>query len=398
MARSYELTEALSRLVNTQPFFACLLFDLLEIKESENVPSGGKLPTACTDGRQIIVNPKWYNKLTLDERVFVLCHEVKHVIFQHPERGKNYSDRGIGPDLKGWSHSRWNKAGDYVINAGLVEDHIGSMPVGGLYHPDFTSADLVDDVYLRIPDDDDGEEGQGEGTNQDGSQGDGWDSHVYGDPSTAPTKAEIQRAVTSAAAQAKAIGKLPAHMGRVVDEICEAQVNWAEQVKLQLHRIAGRDHATWSRPNRRRLAVAPHVYWPGTESHHCGELAVYEDTSGSVSPAELSHFRGEMVGILTDLNPTKLWVGSCDSEAHDPEECSDVGDLIDYESKGGGGTYMPAIFTKLAELDMRPETLVILTDGYTDFGDPPDYPVIWVITEKTITAPHGTTVHLSITQ
>lgn len=391
MARSYELSEALSRLINQQPFYACLLLDLLEIKETTSIP------TAATDGKYLLTNPNWFNKLGLEERVCVLAHETLHVIFQHPSRGLAYHQRGVGPDLKPWSHSRWNKAGDFVINAILVEDKVGKLPMGGLFHPDVTGADLVDEVYLTVPEEPE-QEGQGEGTNQDGTQGDGWDSHVYGDPNNQPTQADIQRAVQGAAAAAKSIGKVPASMKRLVDEICEPQIPWAETLKLKLHRIAGKDASTWARPNRRRLAVAPHVYWPGTESHQIGSLVVYEDTSGSVSPEELTAFRSEMVGILTELNPSELHVGSCDAIAYDPEEITDINDLLTYESKGGGGTDMGAIFPKLAEHNLRPETLVILTDGYTPWGEEPDYPVLWVITSKDITAPYGDTVHLAITR
>jgi len=388
--RSYELSEALSRLINQQPFFACLLLDLLEIQETN------MLPTAGTDGKRLLINPEFFNKLSVDERVFVLAHEVMHVILQHPERGLSYHHRGVGPDLKEWSNRKWNQAADYIINDTLVRDGVGRMPVGGLYHPDFKADDLADEVYQQLPDDDSPPEGEGQ--DQQGGQGDGWDTHMHGDPAEQPTKADIQRAVAGAAEAAKSQGKMPAGMKRLLDEICDPQIPWAEQIKLMLHRIAGKDAATWARPNRRRLAVAPHVYWPGSESHQCGTLCLYEDTSGSVSPQELTAFRGEMVGILTELNPQELYVGSCDSEAHDPEEVTDVQDLIDYESKGGGGTDMGAIFPKLAEHDLRPETLVILTDGYTPWGEEPDYPVIWVITEKSITAPFGETVHLHIAQ
>lgn len=387
--RSYELSEALSRLINQQPFFACLLLDLLEIQENDTVPTAG------TDGKRLIVNPAFFKKLDVDERVFVLAHEVMHVILQHPERGTSYYHRGVGPDLKEWSHRKWNQAADYIINDTLVRDRVGKMPVGGLYHPDFKAHDLTDEVYQKLPDEDEGDQPEGEGTDQSGKQGDGWDSHMQGNPEEQPTKAEIQRAVSGAAEAARAQGKMPAGMKRLIDEVCDPQIPWAEQLKLMLHRIAGKDAATWSRPNRRRLAIAPHVYWPGSESHQCGLLALYEDTSGSVSPAELTAFRSEMVGILTELNPQQLYVGSCDTEATDPEEVTDVQDLIDYESKGGGGTDMGAIFPKLEEHDMRPETLVILTDGYTPWGDEPPYPVVWVVTEKSIKAPFGETVHLS---
>lgn len=394
--RSYAVTETISRLLNTQPFYACLLLDLLKLEESTVVPTAG------TDGRRIIINPDWFGKLSVDERLFVMCHEVLHVIFRHPCRGKGYADRGIGPDFKLWSHRRWNIAGDYVINARLIHDHIGTMPVGGLHNPRFTHEMQVDEVYVDVPDEPPQQGGgggqgrgpqQGQGTDQQGNPGDGWDSHIFGDPSDAPSPAEIQQAVQGAAAAAKAVGKMPASMKRLVDGICEPQVKWHEEVRLAIHRVAGRDASTWSRPNRRRIAVAPHIYWPGTESHQAGCVVQYEDTSGSVSDTEMKHWRGEMVGVWSELNPQELWVGSCDAKAYDPEQMFDMADIESYESKGGGGTHMPAIFDKLEELNMTPDVLIILTDGYTDFGDPPPYPVIWVITSDKV-APHGQTIRL----
>jgi len=388
--RSFALSEALSRLINQQPFHACLLLDMLTLEE--NVAG---IPTAATDGRRILINTEWFSKLTVDERVFVLAHEVMHVIMQHPVRGLNYHQRGVGPDLKEWNHRKWNQAADYIINDALVKDRVGRMPVGGLYHPEFTNEDLADEVYCKLPDPEDPPSGPGQG--QDGEGGDGWDTHVHGDPTKAPTKAEIQRSVQGAATQAKAVGKMPGSMKRLVDELCEPQVPWADTIKLTLHAIAGKDAGTWARPNRRRLTIAPHVYLPGTESYQVGCIVVYEDTSGSISPSELKLFRSEMVGILTELNPQELYIGSCDYVAYDPVKVDDVTDIISHQAQGGGGTNMPAIFDKLEQEGIEPETLVILTDGYTPWGEAPPYPVVWVSTTDQ-KAPYGVTVRLKEVQ
>ncbi len=42
MARSYELTEAMSRLIAAQPFYAVLLMDLLTIEETDAVPTAAR--------------------------------------------------------------------------------------------------------------------------------------------------------------------------------------------------------------------------------------------------------------------------------------------------------------------------------------------------------------------
>ena len=370
--RSYELSEALSRLIHAQPFFAVILMDLLTIEENDAVP------TAATNGHKLFVNPKWFNPLDIEERVFVLAHEVSHVIFEHVPRMKMYMDRGVGPDLKEFSGNRWNQATDYIINDWLAKSNVGRMPMGGLHHPNYGADDLADDVYIKVPDDPKA------------------DDHLPPDPNAPPpAKSQVQRAVKSAANVAKQQGNCPAGMERLVNDICEPQVDWKEAVKLALHRTAGKDASTWARPNRRRLAVAPHVYWPGTESYQVGTIAMFVDTSGSVSDQEMSHFFGEMHAILTELRPQRALIGSCDTECHGPEELQDVGELLEYKPQGGGGTHMPAIFDKLEEESERPDACIILTDGYTDYGNPPGYEVIWVCTSDKV-ASHGQTIPIKV--
>lgn len=374
--RSYELSEALSRLIHSHPFFAVILMDLLTIVETDSVP------TAATNGSKLFTNPKWFNKLDIEERVFVLAHEVCHVILEHCPRMKMYMDRGVGPDLKAFSGNRWNQATDYNINDWLAKSNVGRMPMGGLHHPNYGMDDLADEIYLKVPENDKADEN--------------WDVHMPPDPNNPPpAKSQVQRAVKAAANVAKQQGNAPAGMERLVDDICEPQVDWKERVKLALHRVAGKDAATWARPNRRRLAVPPHVYWPGTESYQVGTIAMFVDTSGSVSSKEMSHFFGEMNAILTELVPQRALIGSCDTEAHGPEELQDINDLLDYKPKGGGGTDMTAIFRKLDEEAITPDALVILTDGYTPFGEPPGYPVIWVCTSDKV-ADHGETIPIKV--
>jgi len=344
--RSYELTEAMSRLINTQPGFAVMLLELLVIQEGDASKPGFPVPTAGTDGRRLFINYPWFAKLSLEERVFLLCHEVCHVVLNHPARGKLYHDRGIGPDLKEYKPGKMNKAMDYIINDWIVQSGNKHMPQGGMLNPQFTMQDVADEVYCKLDDDED-DEGN-------------FDVHL--DPADdAATQADIQRAAKSAIAS------------------------------------AGRDDATWARPNRKRLAVPPHIYFPGTCANRAGTVVVYGDTSGSVSDKEWAHFFGEVSSIVEELKPEQTWLGSCDHEAYDPVLIESSDDVRRYKAQGGGGTNMPAIFGKLAAMELRPDVLVILTDGYTDFGSPPPYDVIWVMTTDVV-APFGKNLRININQ
>lgn len=386
MARSYELTEAIAALIHKQPFFACLLLDLLEVVETNSVPTAG------TDSKSLYVNPTWFKETckNVQERMFVLAHEVLHVVLLHPTRLKYYQDLGMGPDLKIFSPTKANHAMDYIINDALVYDKVGLPPAGVLINPQFTRADIWDEVYEKLPD----PPPDPPGTGQNGS---GWDEHMPSDPNVAPGKAQVQRAVQSAAAAAKAQGKMPGSMQRFVDELCEPQVPWQEHLRKAVATATGRDRQTWARPNRRKLASPPHVYWPGSIGSRCGAVVSINDTSGSVSDKEQSVFFSELHAILSDLQPDPLYVMFVDAAVHGIHELHDPNELLNLKSevKGGGGTDMPVAFEEFDKLACRPETVIVFTDGYTPFGEDTGIPTIWCITNE-LTAPWGVTVHVKV--
>lgn len=391
MAKSQALTEALSKCIYQQPFFAVLLMDLMKIHETETEIEGMAIPTAGTDGRQLFVNRDWFASLSVDERVFVLCHEVLHVVLEHPARTKLWLDRGIGPDMKKFSPEKMNVAEDYIINDWIIQSGQSAMPQGGLHNPQYGMDWIADELYCELEDPPD---------NQGGSDGTGnWDNHMepgQDGSAEAPSKADIQRAVKSATVTAKSQGKMPGNLERLVNGICEPQIDWAEQLKLAVTVSAGKDDNTWARPNRKRLAISPQVYMPGTCSHRAGRIVMVEDSSGSVSDQELKHFRGELASIVDELNPEEAWISDCDTQCYSMIEVETSEDIVDYNPRGGGGTDMTAIFRQLEEENIVPDCLVICTDGYTPFGEDPGYDVIWVMTTDQ-TAPFGKNLRIKIT-
>jgi predicted metal-dependent peptidase len=376
--RSPELTEAIAYMIQQQPFFAVLMLDLLEVVETTS------LPTAATDGKRLMVNPDFIKKKCKNtkERAFVLAHEVLHVILRHPYRLKLYMDLGMGPDLKPFSKSRANQAMDYVINDALVHDQVGLPPHGVLLNPQYTKDMIWDEVYEKLPEDDSNQE---------------WDEHMPGDPSTAPTDADVARAVASAANAAKNMGKMPGSMQRLVNEILEPEIPWEEHLARTFSMVAARDANTWARPNRRRLAVPPHIYMPGRAGYATGPVVVGVDTSGSISDKETSTYLGAIQNLFATLPPESVHVMFVDAQVHDTIEVSDISEVADlkHKVKGGGGTDMTAIYREIDKLGLQPTTCVILTDGYTPFGEAQQYPTLWCITTDQ-KAPHGETIHVKV--
>lgn len=390
MARSKALTEAISNLINTQPFFATLLFDVMGLKEDDSL---GHI--AAADGKNVIINPAEFNKLSLKQRVFVLGHEIMHNVFKHVQRSKAYRERGFGPDLKPFSWMKMNYAQDYVINALLHDAKLGEMPIGCLSHPDIKADDLVDDVYCKIPDPPE-KGGSGDG---DGSKGHGgFDEHHDPDPNAqTPSEAEMKRAMKSAANAAKAQGKLPGSLARLVDEFVEGTVDWKEQLQNTILQMTGHDQASWSKVNRRKLVLPPHMIYPGAVGSRTGPIAVVIDTSGSISDKELSVFAGELSLILEDTKPENVHVLWTDAKVHRIDELDDPTDVanITKDIPGGGGTDMPVAYKSIQDIEDDISYVIFFTDGYTGYGDEPEWPVIWCMTTDQ-KAPYGVNIQVEV--
>lgn len=92
-------------------------------------------------------------------------------------------------------------------------------------------------------------------------------------------------------------------------------------------------------------------------------------------------FMGEVSGILSDVNPQRVYLMWCDAKLHRVDEVEDVSDLLWVREKGapgGGGTSFVPVFDHVHELPTGVDALVYLTDGYGTFPHKePEYPVLW---------------------
>jgi len=106
-----KIYEVLIGVSNKHSFFADIL-----VKMRVLIDNSEGNDTMCTDGKSIFFNSDFVNKLSFDEAVFVICHEILHIVLLSFARrnGKN-------PLL-------WNWATDYAINLLLKESNIGKPP------------------------------------------------------------------------------------------------------------------------------------------------------------------------------------------------------------------------------------------------------------------------------
>jgi predicted metal-dependent peptidase len=365
------------------------------------VEPDGPLQWAATDGINIYVTEKFYNEFDLNERVFVMAHEVLHCVFNHCALLHTYHRRGKVHYSDGTSHPyiplMMNLAQDYVINAILVESKVGKMPKFGCHDLQIATAeDSTVEVYRKLfqKAEDEGRivyvdggaacSGPGEG-----EEGKGFDVHLppgtgagkNADQSVEERKeGDWQQAVAAGIAAARAQGNSPACIERVFGELLNPTVDWREHLATVLPRRVGSSSNDWRRPDRR--LIVRDIYSPGRSGFGAGTVVVACDTSGSIGPKEVDLFFGQLVGVFETLKPKQVVVMWCDAKVHRVDYLEDVSELDHVRSEGapgGGGTSFVPVFEKIDELGLdKVDGAIYLTDGHGSFpASAPSYPVIW---------------------
>jgi predicted metal-dependent peptidase len=358
MTTEQRLAKAKTALLLDYPFFGSLALSMPFVVTDE-------VPTAATDGTQVLFNPDFVDKLDHKELLFLVAHEVMHPVFDHHTR------RG-SRDTK-----LWNIAGDYVINYLLVQEQVGKMPQKGLYDATIYKEGNgnTDTIYDLLKQD---EESGGRVLATPNGRGDPLDQVIDATGThqeLEQASQEMQIRVAQAAQAALAQGKLSAGLRRFADSVIQPTVNWRDV----LHRFVQRaknDQRTWSRPSRRFLSQG--LFMPSVSGEQMGELVVAIDCSGSIGERELAQFAAEIVVIKDDMMPVAIHCVYFDSVVSHHETYTQA-DVLDIRPHGGGGTAFSPVIQFLADNDITPVACVFLTDlQCSDFGDAPDYPVLWV--------------------
>lgn len=361
-------------------------------------------PTAATDGRRFYYNREFIKKLTRQELVFLVGHEVLHCVYDHIGRRSSRD-----PQL-------WNMANDYIVNYTLVKERIGDMIKGGLYSDKYTDEMTSEEVYELLKQNNaqvqmtidmhlDGSEGDdkkkgGQGDEDgDGSgkqtvtvniQGDGDGPPVLTEAELNEIRNEVRAAVISAAQQSA--GNVPAGVKRLIKDITEPKMDWRELLEMQI-KSSIRDDWTFRRLSRRTWSTG--CILPGQNDTDTIDVEVFIDTSGSITEQMLKDFLSEVKGIMEMFPEFRLGVATFDTRVYNykvfTQETADQ--ILEYEIKGGGGTDFMACWEFLKQEEIEPNTLVMFTDGYPcgDWGEEGYCDTLYIIHgNESIVPPFGT--------
>ena len=328
-------------------FYATILFSLKTVF----VDDTHQVKTAAVDGTHLFLNVNFFLKLSDEERLGLVAHEVLHVALSHMTR------RGTR-DPK-----TFNIAGDHVINLALLNAGF-KLPANGLCDPKYKDRN-TEQVYSAI-------------FKEKPSLPDYEEDVIYAPDATQQDVAShISNIVMRAQIQAKqaGIGNLPAEIDIVLQKNINPKLPWHQILANYLSEFAADDY-TMRRLNRKYF---PDFYLPTLYSEAICDLAIAVDSSGSVSTFEFSYFIHEIDLIRKAMNPKKMSIIDFDTrikKIHDVDETVNV--LTDIKFSGRGGTNILPVMEWAAK--NKPEVLLIFSDG--EFHLPNSYPavpLVWLI-------------------
>ena len=403
-------TESRTAFLWSQPAFSDIWYNLMVDGDGEQAWFTDKLPScAGVNGKVLFINPAEFFKYTLNERTFILAHEILHNVYDDPGVGTAILRKGSitypdGKTIKA-DEKTLQRAADMRINAALVESLVGDTPADALYDPALiTSEDTLIGAYRKVYEDIEKQggggkgkqpgtqgSGQGKGNGQGKGDNNGFDNHLKpgqgegkdeAEATEARNESEWAQGVAAALASARAAGKLPGALEKLLGKVLKPEVDWKEHIRTLLARNCGTDATSWRTLDAELMLRG--IGAPGRVGFGAGCIVVARDTSGSVSDQELEKFGGEIGGIIEDINPRQLVVIDCDARVQQVFDCDDVEDLKRKGVKGRGGTNVTPVFDHVAREGIVPDTLIYFTDmEIWDFPRAsPGYPVIWASIQK----------------
>lgn len=375
------ITKAKIKLQKESPFFAYLVMNM-QIKEDKTIPSMG-----VNFKGNAFYNPDWINTLTDDEIKGVLCHEVMHTALLHLLRvGKK-------------DHKLWNIATDMAINwliihdglklpeQGIVPDHYGNVKLPGIDHTfnveDKCADELYEELLNEIPECECNCHSSQQNSNSSGGQQQqndccpcgsyGFDQHEYAEGLSDAEREEISKEwknkLVEAATAAKAKGKMPGGIERLVDDLLNPKLNWKSLLYQYLTKDLLYNH-TYRKPGRRSYSVrdasGKPLYFPSEIKENLN-IAVTVDTSGSISIKEYQEFITEVSGIANAFDQINMELLFWDTQVQKVVKITrnNKNTLMNIEPTGGGGTYIGCLMDHY-QGKQPPQLMVHLTDGYIE--------------------------------
>lgn len=383
------ITKARIQLTRRYPFFGYLSLYLTP-KETTEIETMG----VDIDGN-LYYNPEFVKKLNDNELLGTICHEILHVVFQHPIRGAK-RHREI-----------YNISADAVVNSNLIKQNL-VLPKGAIvpdYYTDKINLVFITDKgTITITIDKPAEKTADEiydivmanlekkgVSNKSGVKGKGsFDKHIYSDKkgksknkskSTTEKAKEWAKRFQEALEYARQRGNVPAGFERLFDKIHGNYLNWRQLLYKYITRTIPIDF-TYARPSKKSYALK--TYFPNIVRESLN-VVVAVDTSGSISDKEISDALSEVIGIVNSFRGIQMTIIYADAKVkkvvtfrHPTLE-----DILKEKPVGGGGTDHRPVFDYIEKHLKNTQLVIAFTDMWTIFPQRCSIPTLWINFDKT---------------
>ena len=356
---------------------AAFLGSLLCSVEQIFVPEDDEIQTACTNGKYIKWNSKFFYNLPPETRVSVMAHELWHIGYMHMIR---INDRN--PII-------WNMAADHVINLMLIEHNFTwdgyfndgvSLKEGICCDRQFKDM-TTEEVYEKL------------------LTGGEYPSYQMQDiipvdngDNEKGTKSSVISAVVSAIQQAnmsKKAGSIPGEIEVYVDKFLNPKLPW--QVILQnFFTELTNDDYSYRKPNKRFTdTILPSI----SDGEGLSNLLYFIDTSGSITDQEILRVNSEIKYIKEQLEPEKLTVIQFDTRIRNIRVFEKDDPFSEIYMVGRGGTDLTEVYEYIK--NNPADAAIIFSDLYVTPMDDPGIPVVWIVVNSTVIPPFGTHITLN---
>jgi predicted metal-dependent peptidase len=389
-----KIVQARISLLFQHPFFGQVSLGL-KLKEADEW-----CDTMAVDGKYLYYNTKFVDSLNTQEMIFLVGHEVMHVVYEHFIRKNNRNSL------------LFNIAGDYVINDILKKNNVGTSPALALHDVKYSGMtteqvyDLLFKKFKNALDEKVSARGKHKADNKSSSSPTGDSSNSEsttsknaeddlieelaniasqlldevidgadkskkesksGDdtPSCRPSysEEELQEISDNVKANvvnaARSAGKMPAGLERLIETLTEPQINWKDELSSVIQSSIVSDY-TFYRSNKKSGTFI----LPGLQKENTINIAAAFDMSGSISQKEASAFLAELVSIMQQYTEYEIDVWSYDTIVYSHTRITPQDDITTFTPRGGGGTDFNVNYSHMRDNDIKPDIFINFTDGY----------------------------------
>lgn len=355
-------------LLRKMPFYGDILMHLIFVENKS-------IPTAATDGKTIWYNPNFLSDLELGERNFILMHEVFHVLLRH---GVRNADGKRDKDI-------WNIACDIIVNDMLIK----LQPYMGMANIPFrkpsvgtfariSGDETAENLYAKIKADN---ENKNKFTRKlkirwgyAGNSSYERDAKMVDIPSDLRTfelpmdEADINdqllREMIRTAAQKNRGTMGSCYIPAEIYALTESKkLDWRKLFKDFLSQEIG-DDASYTTPERKYLHMDMILPGHSLTDETVEEIWAFVDSSGSVGHEEMAQFLTQLYRICREF---KCIMNICywDTAVTDVyRKIRREDDILKCIPHHSGGTDINCVYQWIHENKVKPDVMLILTDGY----------------------------------